>query len=101
MAEGGNKKFRRKWFPGKGQQVGGESSNRGAKFVIILSLLLMVVTNLLRFSEDSSEWRIQQMLENDSIDMKYGFERVSDALERTGFLLNMHTVRLNNYLHKL
>lgn len=46
------------------------------------------------FSEESSEWRIQQMIENDAIDSKYGFDRVADYLERTGFLLNMHTVRV-------
>lgn len=30
--------------------------------------------------------------ENDAIDEKYGFFRVKDHSERTGFLINMHTV---------
>ncbi|XP_050664128.1 DNA polymerase epsilon catalytic subunit 1 isoform X2 [Leptidea sinapis] len=40
--------------------------------------------------EDSSESRIRAALENDRIDSKYGFDRVRDMKERTGFLLNMH-----------
>lgn len=35
------------------------------------------------------------MLENDGIDAKYGFERIRDNSERTGFLLNMHSVPHN------
>lgn len=30
--------------------------------------------------------------ENDEIDSKYGFERVKDNNERTGYLINMHSV---------
>lgn len=45
--------------------------------------------------EDSSEVRIKQSLENDSIDSKYGFNRVKDYQERTGFLINMHSVSCN------
>lgn len=30
--------------------------------------------------------------ENDRIDLKYGFERVKDTNERTGYLINMHSV---------
>ncbi|XP_064211685.1 DNA polymerase epsilon catalytic subunit 1 isoform X2 [Tribolium castaneum] len=40
--------------------------------------------------EETSEVRLRQVIENDAIDAKYGFERVRDNLERTGFLLNMH-----------
>lgn len=32
--------------------------------------------------------------ENDKIDQMYGFERVKDSVERTGYLINMHSVRL-------
>lgn len=42
--------------------------------------------------EETSEVRLRQVIENDAIDAKYGFERVRDNLERTGFLLNMHGV---------
>ncbi|XP_065212426.1 DNA polymerase epsilon catalytic subunit 1 [Planococcus citri] len=41
--------------------------------------------------EDSADLRIKQSLENDSIDSKYGFNRVKDHKERTGFLINMHS----------
>ncbi|KAJ9600508.1 hypothetical protein L9F63_009198, partial [Diploptera punctata] len=41
--------------------------------------------------EETSEIRLRESLENDAIDSKYGFERVADHLERTGFLINMHT----------
>jgi hypothetical protein len=44
--------------------------------------------------EETSELRLQESLESDTIDSKYGFERVADHLERTGFLINMHTVRI-------
>ncbi|KAF7265187.1 hypothetical protein GWI33_021380 [Rhynchophorus ferrugineus] len=46
------------------------------------------------FREESSEFRLKQMLENDAIDAKYGFERISDNSERTGFLLNMHSTEI-------
>lgn len=42
--------------------------------------------------EESSESRIRVALENDRIDSKYGFDRVRDVKERTGYLINMHTV---------
>lgn len=45
-------------------------------------------------SEDSSEYRLRQIIENETIDLKYGFERIKDHQERTGFLLNMHAVSL-------
>ncbi|KAH8310400.1 hypothetical protein KR044_001123, partial [Drosophila immigrans] len=32
----------------------------------------------------------RQSRENDKIDSKYGFDRVKDSLERTGYLINMH-----------
>lgn len=48
----------------------------------------------MNFREDSSDVRIRQSIENDSIDSKYGFNRVRDYKERTGFLINMHSVRV-------
>jgi len=33
-----------------------------------------------------------QSLENDSVDAKYGFDRVKDGMCRTGWLLNVHPV---------
>ncbi|XP_026333322.1 DNA polymerase epsilon catalytic subunit A [Hyposmocoma kahamanoa] len=44
--------------------------------------------------EESSESRIRVALENDRIDFKYGFDRVRDAKERTGYLINMHTAEI-------
>ncbi|XP_026280416.1 DNA polymerase epsilon catalytic subunit 1 [Frankliniella occidentalis] len=44
--------------------------------------------------EDNSESRLRQSLENDAIDTKYGFKRVSDHQERAGFLINMHTTEI-------
>lgn len=32
------------------------------------------------------------VLENDAIDAKYGFKKIADNTQRTGFLLNMHSV---------
>lgn len=36
--------------------------------------------------------------ENDQIDKLYGFERVKDTKERTGYLINLHSVRKKNLL---
>ncbi|KAJ0173535.1 hypothetical protein K1T71_010684 [Dendrolimus kikuchii] len=44
--------------------------------------------------EESSESRIRVALENDRIDLKYGFDRVRDTKERTGYLINMHTAEV-------
>ncbi|XP_060805157.1 DNA polymerase epsilon catalytic subunit 1 [Amyelois transitella] len=44
--------------------------------------------------EESSEYRIRIALENDRIDSKYGFDRVRDSKERTGYLINMHTAEI-------
>ncbi|CAG9765603.1 unnamed protein product [Ceutorhynchus assimilis] len=41
--------------------------------------------------EDTSKFRLSQVLENEQIDAKYGFERLKDNAERTGFLLNLHS----------
>lgn len=49
----------------------------------------------------------RQSRENDKIDSKYGFDRVKDGLERTGYLINMHTVSstvhpyYKRHLHKI
>ncbi|XP_023014693.2 DNA polymerase epsilon catalytic subunit 1 [Leptinotarsa decemlineata] len=44
--------------------------------------------------EESSEFRLRQVIENENIDLKYGFERLKDHQERTGFLLNMHSTEI-------
>ncbi|GLG99117.1 DNA polymerase epsilon catalytic subunit [Gryllus bimaculatus] len=51
--------------------------------------------------EDTSELRIREAQENDVIDAKYGFERVSDHCERVGFLINMHTTEILDEDRKL
>nr|CAI5864067.1 unnamed protein product [Callosobruchus analis] len=45
--------------------------------------------------EETSEFRLRQAIENDAIDLRYGFDRIKDHQERTGFLLNMHSVCQN------
>ncbi|KAL1117393.1 hypothetical protein AAG570_004719, partial [Ranatra chinensis] len=44
--------------------------------------------------EDGSDFRIRNSIENDKIDSKYGFDRVKDFQERTGFLINMHSTEI-------
>ncbi|OWR54597.1 DNA polymerase [Danaus plexippus plexippus] len=44
--------------------------------------------------EESSESRLRNALDNDKIDSKYGFDRVRDTKERTGYLINMHTAEI-------
>lgn len=61
-----------------------------SKFVDIQSNVNCLI--FLNFREESSEVRLSQIIENDAIDTKYGFDRVRDTCERTGFLLNMHPV---------
>ena len=55
--------------------------------------MIRLLICVLNFREDNAESRIRQALENDAIDSKYGFKRVTDHQERAGFLINMHTVR--------
>ncbi|KAK9501199.1 hypothetical protein O3M35_002270 [Rhynocoris fuscipes] len=45
-------------------------------------------------SEDSSDYRLKQSNLSDSIDAKYGFNRVNDHQERVGFLINMHPIEI-------
>lgn len=40
----------------------------------------------------SNELSYKTSRENDIIDSKYGFDRVKDNTERTGYLINMHSV---------
>lgn len=44
--------------------------------------------------DNNNESRLKQALENDAIDNKYGFKRITDHQERAGFLINMHTTEL-------
>ncbi|KAB0803610.1 hypothetical protein PPYR_00580 [Photinus pyralis] len=46
--------------------------------------------------EETSELRLRQAQENDAIDTKYGFVRITEYQERTGFLLNIHTNEILN-----
>lgn len=49
------------------------------------------------YSDDvnkTNEASYQTSRENDTIDIKYGFDRVKDNNERTGYLINMHSVRI-------
>lgn len=49
---------------------------------------------LSQFKEDSNDVRLKQSIENDLIDNKYGFIRVKDYQEHTGYLINMHSVNI-------
>jgi hypothetical protein len=42
--------------------------------------------------EVSKEIGFKVSRENDQIDEKYGFARIKDSKERTGYLINMHSV---------
>lgn len=44
--------------------------------------------------DDTNEAGYRESQQNDQIDAKYGFERVKDNTERTGYLINMHSVSL-------
>lgn len=47
-----------------------------------------------QFKEDSSDVRLKQSIENDLIDNKYGFFRIKDYQEHTGYLINMHSTEI-------
>uniref|UniRef100_A0A336MSN0 DNA polymerase epsilon catalytic subunit n=1 Tax=Culicoides sonorensis TaxID=179676 RepID=A0A336MSN0_CULSO len=51
--------------------------------------------------DDTSELGYRISKENDKIDAKYGFERVKDTQERTGFLINMHSTEILNQDRRL
>jgi len=44
--------------------------------------------------EDRTDLRVKEALDNDIIDSKYGFDRVTDTDERVGYLINMHSSEL-------
>ncbi|KAK7073292.1 hypothetical protein SK128_028068 [Halocaridina rubra] len=44
--------------------------------------------------EDGSDRRLQQSLENDAIDSKFGFNRYKESAEKIGWLLNMHPTEI-------
>jgi DNA polymerase epsilon subunit 1 len=46
-------------------------------------------------SGDKSDIRLRESRENDAIDVKYGFNRISgEVREDTGYLLNMHSTEI-------
>ncbi|KAL1460884.1 hypothetical protein WDU94_012822 [Cyamophila willieti] len=45
-------------------------------------------------SEDAADVRIAQSIDNDNIDVKYGFNRVKDHGEYTGLLINMNSTEI-------
>uniref|UniRef100_A0A182JCC0 DNA polymerase epsilon catalytic subunit n=1 Tax=Anopheles atroparvus TaxID=41427 RepID=A0A182JCC0_ANOAO len=46
--------------------------------------------------DDTNEIGYRQSRENDQIDLKYGFDRVKDTQERTGYLINIHSTEILN-----
>ncbi|XP_055613279.1 DNA polymerase epsilon catalytic subunit 1 [Uranotaenia lowii] len=51
--------------------------------------------------DDTNEIGYRQSKENDKIDLKYGYERVKDTQERTGYLVNMHSTEILNQDRRL
>lgn len=51
-----------------------------------------IFSNLIHSDDFFNEAGYRQSRENDKIDSKYGFDRVKDSQERTGYLINMHSV---------
>jgi len=46
------------------------------------------------WDEDKTDLRVKESRENDAIDAKYGFNRVSDSETRVGYLINMHSTEI-------
>ena len=44
------------------------------------------------YRDDAPDKRLQKSLENDHMDLKYGFKRYKESTERIGWLINMHSV---------
>lgn len=40
----------------------------------------------------STEARVNRIQSNDVLDVKYGFDRYKDSVDRLGWLINMHPV---------
>ncbi|CAB4064926.1 POLE [Lepeophtheirus salmonis] len=65
-------------------------------------LIIMVLHNSGRYMKESSskedenktDYRLRESKENDAIDSKYGFVRISEYTERVGFLMNMHSTEI-------
>ncbi|XP_015586460.1 DNA polymerase epsilon catalytic subunit A [Cephus cinctus] len=53
-----------------------------------------VTPNLKDLRENSAEGRLVQAKENLRLDALYGFHRVTDVKERTGYLINMHSTEI-------
>ena len=47
--------------------------------------------------EDGAENRIARMQENNAVDEKYGFLPPKESGEKIGYLINMHTVILQQF----
>lgn len=57
-----------------------------------VSEILYILLSLLHFFREAAGGRLKEVNENIRVDGLYGFYRVTDAKERTGFLINMHAV---------
>lgn len=74
-----------------------ESRTEGYKqFLLFYNFMKLFSIQLYR-DDYFNEAGYRQSRENDKIDSKYGFDRVKDGLERTGYLINMHTVSIIFY----
>lgn len=60
-----------------------------------MGLLASTMCPIFSGQGDGSERRLQQSLENDATDEKYGFMRYKKPQEIVGWLLNMHPVSVH------
>lgn len=63
--------------------------------IVIYKLIILFIIICYCSDDFFNEAGYRQSRENDKIDSKYGFDRVKDSVERTGYLINMHSVRKN------
>lgn len=52
------------------------------------------MTKIEFFCSENNAAGIRESRENDKIDSKYGFDRIRDTQERTGYLINMHSTEI-------
>lgn len=67
--------------------------SRTIKLKIFVYLLLYFLYLSRRPDEGAStESRLNRIQSNDVLDVKYGFDRYKESVERLGWLMNMHPV---------
>lgn len=54
--------------------------------------MIDLYSHINRSREDSTEKRLKRAILNDEIDVRFGYERYKESVEKTGWLINMHPV---------